>query len=625
MEKKDFDISQYKIPGKPVLSASPRGTKVKLLSNFFNLTLQGDSKIYLYDVKFLQEVPPNNTPFKRGIIRSLAPELEKKLNVYFYSGSNIYSPTDAGVEHFILVGEKGILKYDIEFSRVGEISTLDLKGTDPAKKRKCLAFLNLVVKSLLSSCNMFPIGRTGKYLISNGAKKIEGFPLEVWPGYYTSVNFFDSGILLEVDYTSRVLRQESVYEYITKKMKIEKTNVNDALKADLVGQVVLTRYGNKRTYPISDVEFSQNPTTHEFEIEEGKINMETYFRKKYYITLQDKTQPLLMVKRKMRDGTESKIYLPPELCSLTGIPQELKEDRNALRQLSVYTKLTPEQRMKEVEKLLNMFNKAVTSKASSAGSKSSNLLLNDWKVKIDSRPKEVEGRILNSQEISLAKDKKLKVNENGQFFFKEEICKPLAFDRWILVHTEKDKATAESLVNTMYRAAQTFGINVDFPIYCQAHGIRAKDFIDALSPTLASKGNAQMVLFILPPPSANEYAALKKFAITHSPAIFFTNDQVQNSREPQEFNGSLQQAHPPNERQTQRRALENQRSQNNSKEDYGHRYRLSQGRPQLLPRSVLVLRSLFRPLPHSSQSCGSKRCQRSHSFYGNQRPREIPK
>lgn len=109
MEKKDCEVPEIKIPGKPILSASPRGTKVKLVGNFFNLTLQGDSKIYLYDVKFLQEIPPNNTPLKKGIIRSLRSELEKRFNVYFYSGSNIYSPTDAGVEHFVLVGEKGAL------------------------------------------------------------------------------------------------------------------------------------------------------------------------------------------------------------------------------------------------------------------------------------------------------------------------------------------------------------------------------------------------------------------------------------------------------------------------------------------------------------------------------------
>lgn len=522
MEKKTSPAVTLPRPPKPVLSPTPRGTSVKLMCNFFHLQVATSNFIYVYDVKFIEEIPSSNTPLKKSIIRGLREELEKTFKLYFFTGSMLYSPNDIGPAPISLSYTLTALKYQVQFTRAQTISVKDILCADKnyAKAQTVRTFLNLIVKCLLSACNMFPVGRTGKYLLPSGAKIIKEYPIEVWPGYFTSVNVCEAGLLLEIDYASRILRQESVYDLIRSKLKLNSETYMDVLKEEVVGKVVLTRYGNKQSYMISDIDFNLSPLTHEFEFAKNKITLDTYFKQKYFINIKDKAQPLLACIRTQRDGTEQKIYLVPELCSLTGIPEELKEDRFALKQLSVYTKLSPDQRIEEVQKLLRSFTKTEPTKEGTVAPSAARKIMQGWNLEIDMKPTEVQGRVLPPQEIQLAKGKVLKVGENGQFFFKESVTMPLALDKWILVYTEKDKSVADNFVDVLYKASQTFCISVNYPTYAESKGIKAKDFLEALIEPMTKIPHPEMIVFLLPPPSVHEYSALKKHAIQQTPPLF---------------------------------------------------------------------------------------------------------
>lgn len=517
-------ITQLELPKRPILEKAPKGHKVLLATNSYSLHLKTSNFIYVYDAKFTEDVPADNTPLKRCIIKGIKEDLEKVLKLYIFAGSLLYSPTDAGATlpsfYFTLKEQK----YKIDLSRVHMISVQDIlfANKSPAKAQTVSTFLNLIVKNLLSACNMLPIGRTGKYMLPTGAKIIPESKIEVWPGYYTSVNLHEAGLLLEVDYASRILRQETVYDFLKKiSASSGAENYAEKMKEELSGKVVLARYGNKQTYTITDIDFTMSPTSYEFDTAEGKVNLEFYLKKKYMISLKDKKQPLLLSIRKQRDGVERKIYLVPELCSMTGLPDELMEDRNAMKLLAVHTKLSPEQRMKEIQKLLKSFM-AGDQKPGSPHTVSfpeAHKIMQAWNLQIDLSPKEVEGSVLLPQEIGLNGTKSMKVNENGQFFFKEFITSPLALEKWILVHTEKDRSLAENFVETMYTAAKTFGIAVEYPTYISISGIRAKNFIDAVKSKMTEKNPPQIIMFLLPPPSVNEYAEIKKFAVSRNPPV----------------------------------------------------------------------------------------------------------
>jgi hypothetical protein len=38
--------------------------------------------------------------------------------------------------------------------------------------------------------------------------------LEIWPGFYSALNYLENGILLQIDLTSKVLRNDNVLKYL---------------------------------------------------------------------------------------------------------------------------------------------------------------------------------------------------------------------------------------------------------------------------------------------------------------------------------------------------------------------------------------------------------------------------
>jgi len=508
-------------PARPPLSSKPSGKIITLATNSYTMRIKTSNYIFVYAVKFSEEIPSDNTPLRRLVIRGLKSELDKSFKCHIFTGSVLYSPVDIGTAPLILSYSSSAINTRVDFVRAHMICVQDIISSDkdPAKAQTALTFLNIVVKNLLTACNMYPIGRTKKYLLPGESKSIPEYPIEIWPGYYTSVNFCEAGLLLEVDYSSRILRQESVYEFIRGKQKMMESGWQEAVKEEIVGKSVLARYGNKMTYVVSDIDFTTSPAKFMFETTSGTVSIMEYFKKKYLTTIKDTDQPLLISIKKQKDGKENRIHLVPELCSLTGLPDNLREDRSALQRFSVYTKLSPDNRMKESERLLTRFAKA---KNAAFGIQENNddTLMGEWNLSVDIAPNQVKGRVLPNQEIMLNGSKSLKVPDNGQFFFKEPVTIPMNFDKWILVHGSKDQQLAEHFVDNLYDVGKTFGIAIEFPTYAETRGIKARDYIDALEKTMEKVKEPKIVVFILPPPAINEYAKLKQYALTHSPPIF---------------------------------------------------------------------------------------------------------
>jgi len=53
--------------------------------------------------------------------------------------------------------------------------------------------------------------------------------------------------------------------------------------------------------------------------------MVMYFQQQYDMAINDLNQPLFEIKQKRQN-----IYLPPELCTLAGIPQRVRENKRIM-------------------------------------------------------------------------------------------------------------------------------------------------------------------------------------------------------------------------------------------------------------------------------------------------------
>jgi aubergine len=184
--------------------------------------------------------------------------------------------------------------------------------------------------------------------------------LIIWPGYVTAVHEYEDGLYLVVDVIHRVLRSENCRSLMSDFFDASRGDMDQFRQRttnEIVGNVVLTRYNNK-SYRVDDILWDQNPMNL-FTLSDGtQTSYAEYYKQHYSIDISDLKQPLLLHRAKKRGnipGQEEKINiicLIPELCYLTDISADAKKDFKISKELAMYTRLSPDQRIEQLRQLL---------------------------------------------------------------------------------------------------------------------------------------------------------------------------------------------------------------------------------------------------------------------------------
>ena len=146
----------------------------------------------------------------------------------------------------------------------------------------------------------------------------------MYSGFKANFCMLDKGIFLRVDSARKIVRNQTVLEYIDdlyKKNEMrDREDKRNIVKNALKDQIIQVNYGNGRYYKIEDIVYKD--LNEEF-LSGEKINMFDYYKTKYNIAIRKPKQPLLKVENKKQGGIE--ILLVPELCLMTGIPEDFDE------------------------------------------------------------------------------------------------------------------------------------------------------------------------------------------------------------------------------------------------------------------------------------------------------------
>lgn len=90
----------------------------------------------------------------------------------------------------------------------------------------------------------------------------------------------------------------------------------------MIGKTVMTNYGKTRYLKIEDVLFIDLT---QVIIESCQMLLPEYYKHRYEYKIKNLKQPLLYANNKK---SKFKTYLVPELCLMTGIPEDFDENRN---------------------------------------------------------------------------------------------------------------------------------------------------------------------------------------------------------------------------------------------------------------------------------------------------------
>ncbi|XP_050614853.1 piwi-like protein 4 isoform X2 [Macaca thibetana thibetana] len=317
------------------------GIPVKLVTNLFNLDFPQDWQLYQYHVTYVPDLASRR--LRIALLYSHS-ELSNKAKAF-----------DGAILFLSQKLEEKVTELSSETQRGETIKmTITLKRELPSSSPVCIQVFNIIFRKILKKLSMYQIGRN--FYNPSEPVEIPQHKLSLWPGFAISVSYFESKLLFSADVSYKVLRNETVLEFMTALCRrTGLTCFTQTCEKQLIGLIVLTRYNN-RTYSIDDIDWSVKPT-HTFQKRDGtEITYVDYYKQQYDITVSDLNQPMLvsLLKRKRNDNSEARLaHLIPELCFLTGLTDQATSDFQLMKAVAEKTRLPPSGRQQRLARLVD--------------------------------------------------------------------------------------------------------------------------------------------------------------------------------------------------------------------------------------------------------------------------------
>lgn len=474
------------------------GKAIKVISNYVKMKSRPNCSLYQYNVSY--SPPIENKKLRVGLLYGYEAIGQTKA----FDGMILYLPHKLPDQ---------VTKYTTKTLRdqttVEVVITLtnELSADSPI----CLQLFNVIFRRILYNLEMIQIGR--QYYYNKRPIPVPAHKLELWPGFVTSILQYEHSILLGLDISHKILRTDTVYDYMNEVYNSGKPNFFDLATKGLVGEIVLTRYNNK-TYRIDDIDFEKNPMT-KFKTRNGEeITFVDYYKKNYDLTIYDKEQPLIVSNPKARDvrargGDDSPLMLIPELCTRTGLSDEARADFRVMKDLGEHTRIAPEVRKRRFLDFIRDMNKDPKCAKE----------LDGWNVNFDDKLVEYQARVMPPEAI-YQKDSQLNYRPHEADWSRDMrgkvLITPVSLNDFMILSTRRDAEKAQDFVQTLQKVGPAMGIQVTR--HCNMIALdndRTDTFLNNIKGNLEK--STQMVVVILPTNRKDRYDSIKKMCCKDKP------------------------------------------------------------------------------------------------------------
>ncbi|KAK1892701.1 Piwi-like protein 2 [Dissostichus eleginoides] len=433
-----------------------KGTAITIGSNHIVIRCKNEA-VYQYHVTFTPNVESMGMRFAM-----MKDHRETTGEVIAFDGSILFLP----VQMEDVVHLKSVRRTDNEEIQIRVQMTKIL----PPNSDLCIPFYNVVLRRVM---------------------KIVGLKLRT-----------DGGLYLNVDVSHKVLRNESVLNIMNVMYRDCTEYFQDECTKELIGNIVITRYNN-RTYRIDSIEWDKSPKD-TFTLMDGtQTTFVEYYSKNYGITIKEMDQPLLMHRPKERAKPGGKqiitgeILLVPELSYMTGIPDKMKKDFRAMKDLTMH---------------INLLKKISTNPESQKE-------LSRWGLDLDSNIVLAKARVLPMETICLQSNS---FTSGSDVSWSREICRDrsissIPLNIWAIFYPRRCAEQAEELVSVFNKVAGPIGMRLARPIHVELKDDHVETYIKSIHSQLTSEPNMQLVVCIMVGNRDDLYSAIKKLCCVRSP------------------------------------------------------------------------------------------------------------
>ncbi|XP_054466265.1 piwi-like protein 1 [Anoplopoma fimbria] len=471
------------------------GSPIQLTANFFRILSRPQWVLYQYHVDF-------NPPMEARRLRSaLLFQHEETLgSARSFDGALLFLPRRLADKETLLHSE----------TRNGEKVqiTVTLTNELPPTSPVCIQFYNIIFRRILRILDMQQIGRN--YYNPKDPLNIPQHRLTIWPGYTTTILRYETSIMLCSDVSHKVLRSETVLDFMANlRRQCGNPRFPEICTKELVGLIVLTKYNNK-TYRIDDIAWDHTPNN-TFTRGDKEISFKNYYKTQYNLDIADGNQVLLVshVKKMGPSGgpPPGPAMLIPELCFLTGLTDKMRKDFTIMKDLSMHTRLNPEQREGRLNRFVSNIQKNTDAQAE----------LDKWGLNFDKELLNLTGRVLPAERIFQG-PKSYDYNPKDADWSREmrgvALISSPPLDNWFLFHTRRTANEAQSLLQTLIRVSGPLSIRIQRAVMIE-YDDHQESLLRALQHNVVPQ--TQMVVVVLPSNRKDKYDSIKKYLCVDCP------------------------------------------------------------------------------------------------------------
>ncbi|KAK2902445.1 piwi-like protein 2 [Channa argus] len=482
----------------PPNKAGTKGSFINIASNHIPIHCRNEV-VYQYHVTFTPNI--ESMAMRFGMMKD---HRSTTGEVVAFDGSILYLP----VQLNDVVVLKALRRNDNEEIQI----KIQMTKILPPNSDLCLPFYNVVLRRVMKIIGLKLVGRN--HYDAESAIILEKHRLQVWPGYSTSIKRTDGGLYLCVDVSHKVLRNESVLDVMNTLYQQSKENFQDECTKELIGSIVITRYNN-RTYRIDAIEWDKSPKD-TFTLMNGtQTTFVEYYSKHYGITIKEIDQPLLRHRPKERSKPGGKqiitgeILLVPELSFMTGIPEKMRKDFRAMKDLTMHINVSSEQHTHSIKQLLKNIST----------NPESQMEFSRWGLEIGPDILVVKGRALPIETICLQSSS---FATSADVSWSREIVRDASISSiplsiWAIFYPCRCADQAEELVSTFMKVAGPIGVQLAPPIRVKLKDDRTETYVKSIHSQLTSEPNMQLVVCIMVGNRDDLYSAIKKLCSVDCP------------------------------------------------------------------------------------------------------------